>query len=421
MNRKANRYYAKAMGNYEKGNINKALDICEEILMEGLHNPVVLNFKGLLLYQKGNLNEAITAWKINKELNNDDIAANYIKDAENDKERIDLYRQGEQALKQLKIDKALELFEKCAESDFNTIKVNTGIAMCYQKKGDLYRAKEYVEKALSIDKNAVTAKIIKKELKEDGIYLESQNSSKIVLITITILVLILGIAAGGYSILLKSKEENSVVISEEIAEDKINTENNDIQEEEIDNSNVAPAETVKEDSNIVPFDSGKIKTLIDNNDLDGLYVELKNLKEDSISNNDIEIYHQAINLMKTQGVSKFYEYGQWYFNQGEYSNAKSSFDKAYSYCEGNILKEHIIFYKASTSLRLEENQKALIEYEEYYNNYPKGVYVQEVLYELALLSNPQDKEKGKFYANVLITEFSGSIYINDNIVNILNN
>ena len=34
--------------------------------------------------------------------------------------------------------------------------------MCYQKKGDLYRAKEYIDKALSIDKNAITAKLLKK-------------------------------------------------------------------------------------------------------------------------------------------------------------------------------------------------------------------------------------------------------------------
>ena len=81
MNKKVKKAYDKAMDYYEKGKINKALEICEEILLEGLDNPVVLNFKGLLLYQKGNLNEAITVWKINKDLNNDDIAKNYIKDA----------------------------------------------------------------------------------------------------------------------------------------------------------------------------------------------------------------------------------------------------------------------------------------------------------------------------------------------------
>ena len=110
MNKKAEKAYDKAMDYYEKGRINKALEICEEVILEGLDNPVVLNFKGLLLYQKGNLNEAITVWKINGDFNNDDIAKNYIKDAIADEERLELYRQGEKALKQLKIDKSLDLF-----------------------------------------------------------------------------------------------------------------------------------------------------------------------------------------------------------------------------------------------------------------------------------------------------------------------
>lgn len=95
---------------------------------------------------------------MNSDLNNDDIAKSYINDSILDRKRLELYRQGEQALKQLKVDKALNIFMRCAESDFNAIKVNTGIAMCYQRKGDFYRAREYAEKVLNIDKNAITAK-----------------------------------------------------------------------------------------------------------------------------------------------------------------------------------------------------------------------------------------------------------------------
>ena len=142
MNKKAQKAYDKAMDYYEKGKINKALEICEEILSEGLDNAPVLNFKGLLLYQKGSLSEAVTVWRINQDINNDEIAGNYIKDSEADKNRLDLYKQGEKALNQLNIDKALEVFNRCAESDFNAIKVNTGIGMCYQKNGVFYRDKE---------------------------------------------------------------------------------------------------------------------------------------------------------------------------------------------------------------------------------------------------------------------------------------
>ena len=422
MNKKAKRAYDKSMNYYEKGKINKALEICEEVLFEGLDNPDVLNFKGLLLYQKGNLNEAIIAWKINEDLNNDDIARNYIKDSIADKKRIDLYREGEQALKQLKIDKALELFNRCSESDFNTIKVNTAIGICYQKKGDFYRAKEYVDKALRIDTNAITAKIIEKELKEEGVYSDNKSSSKGFLIAITSLFIVFAIAAGGYLVFSKFKNKDLTinikkVKSNEVLQEKKST-TDDTKEPEV-KKDTTSEEITKEESKSTSFDKEKLKVLMANNDLDGVYEQLKNVKKESISNEDLTVYKKAIDLMKNQGIAKFYEYGLWYFNQNNYSDARISFDKAYTYCEGSSIKEHILFYRASNSLRESNIQIALVQYEEYYKQYPKGVYVQETLYELALLNKTVDKEKSKSYANSLINNFPGSIYINDNIESIV--
>jgi outer membrane protein assembly factor BamD (BamD/ComL family) len=133
------------------------------------------------------------------------------------------------------------------------------------------------------------------------------------------------------------------------------------------------------------------------------------------------VYKQAIDLMKNQGISKFYEYGLWSFNQNNYSEARISFDKAYTYCEGSSIKEHILFYRASNSLKESNISIALTQYEEYYKQYPNGVYAQETLYELALLNKIVDKEKSKSYANSLINDFPGSIYINDNIASIVGN
>jgi tetratricopeptide (TPR) repeat protein len=417
MNKKAKKAYDKAMSYYEKGKINNALELCEKALSEGLDNSVVLNFKGLLLYQKGSLNEAVTVWKINEDLNNNDIAKNYIKDVIADKRRLELYKQGEQALKQLKIDKALELFKMCAESDFNSIKVNTGIAMCYQKKGDFYEAKEYVDKALSIDENAVTAKIIKKELEENNIYLKSGDSSKSFLVGITILFIIFAITAGGYAVISKFKDKNLNKNIEETSSSK-NSEEGNTNFESKELSSETSTKKIGDESNSISFDKEKVKTLMANNDLDGVYEQLKNVKKEFLSSGDSEVYNQAIDLMKNQGVSKFYEYGLWNFNQNNYSDAKKALDKAYIYCEGNSLKEHVLFYRASNSLKLSNNEGALAQYEEYYKQYPDGVYTQEALYELALLSNPVDKAKSKTYANALIKNYPNSIYVNDNIMNI---
>lgn len=412
MNKKARKAYDKAMDCYEKGKINKALEICEEALSEGLDNPIVLNFKGLLLYQKGNLNEAITVWRINEDLNNNSIAKNYIKDAIADEKRLELYKQGEKAIKQLKVDEALQLFMRCAESDFNAIKVNTGIAMCYQKKGDLYKAKEYIDKALSIDENATTAKNIEKELKEDGLYLDSKNSSKGLLIIITILVVFFAISAGGYFVIYKFKD---VDLGNRLA-DKNNKSL--VAEGNASSEDKEKTEMIKEESKAPSIDREKLKALVTSSDLYGVYEQLTSIKEESLSGEDAEVYKQAVDLMKNQGVAKFYEDGLEYFNASDYSNARIVLDKAYKYSEGSSLKEHILFYRASNSLKILDDKVTAAQYEEYYNQYPKGVYVEEALYELALLNNSIDKEKSKNYANILMDNFSDSIYVNDKVMSI---
>ena len=420
MNKRAKKAYDKAMDYYEKGKISKALEICEEILSEGLDNAPVLNFKGLLLYQKGNLNDAVTTWKINEDLNNDKVARNYIRDSEVDEKRIELYKQGERALKQLNIDKALELFKICAESDFNAIKVNTGLGICYQKKGDFYRAKKYVDKALGIDQNAVTAKIIEKELKENGVYSETKKSSNGFLIGVTSLFVVIAIIAGGYLVMAKFKNKDFSQIIEKAKNGGILKESttSTVEEKEQENQEIKPEEVVNQEPESKKIDTEKLKTLIANNDLDGVYDQLKNVKPESVSSEDSEIYNKAIKLMKSDGVLKFYDYGLWYFNKGNYNDAGISLDKAYTYCEGNSYKEHVLFYRASNSLKKADNNNALKQYEEYYSQYPKGVYTDEALYQLALLTNSADKEKSKKYANTLINNFPRSIYVNDKIAGI---
>jgi len=418
MNKKVKRAHDKAMSYYEMGQIDKALEICEDILLEGLDNPDVLNFKGLLLYQKGNLDEAITVWKMNSDLNNDSIAKSYVNDSIVDRKRLELYRQGEQALKQLKVDKALDIFMRCAESDFNSIKVNTGIAMCYQKKGDFYRAREYAEKALNVDKNAITAKNIEKELKDSGTYIEERNASR-GLIGIIIMVVVASIIVGGYTIILKYRNLNNTVEETTKDESDINKEADTYDtRDNTESGSESLKEEVKDEHGSINFNKDKIIELINNNDLDGIYEQLKDIKQESISSDDQEVCKQAVALMKDQGVSIFYENGLKSFNQNKYSDAKVFLDKAYTYCEGNSLKEHILFYRASSSSKLSGDSIAIEQYEEYYRQYPNGVYVQEALYDLSLLSSSRDKDKSRYYANILINNYPDSIYANDNIKNI---
>ncbi|AQS08197.1 tetratricopeptide repeat protein [Clostridium saccharobutylicum] len=415
MNKKSKKIYDKAIDYFEKGKINKALEICELELSKSLQNSNMLNLKGLLLYEKGDLNEAITVWTINKDINKNVIAQNYIRNAQGDKKRLELYKDGEKALKQLKIDKALELFKTCSESDFNGIKVNTGLGLCYQKKGNFLKAKEYIDKALKLDENAITANVVKKELEEANLYYEAKKSSKKVIIILVILFIIAGIGISSYLIIEKKQIKNKMI------EEHQNNNEPQIEKNIESSSEIKSEQNNKDVPNLKTFDKEKMKALIENNDLDGIYDEVDNVKEESLSDDNKEIYKQAINLLKSDGVSKFYEYGLWYFNQENYDNAKNQLDKAYKYCEGNSLKEHIIFYRASTASNQSDSKSALSRYKEYYNQYPNGAYIEGVLYELSLLSNSENKEESKKYANELVTKYPNSVYVNNQIKDIMNN
>lgn len=425
MNNKWTRLYNKAMNFYNDGYVNKSLEICEKILADDLSCAEVLNLKGLILYQKGLLKDARIIWNLNSDVNNDIMAEKYTEDCKNDERREKLYKEAEQNLKNLNIDRALLLFNECAESGFNSIKVNTGIAMCYLRKGDNYRAKEYVDKALSIDKEAITANKIKKELIDLGIYSDDKGKSKKILSIVTILFVAGALGAGGYSIYRKINNkdlniqfsENSIEGDENsdqvanLEDGKDISENNTVEESD-DNQNIL-------ESDDKDFDSINVLKSIEDKDLDNLYNELDHINKNNVLDQDLELYNEAVGLLKAEGVSKFYEYGVWYFNNNNYEEAEKELDKAYKYCDESYLKEHIIFYKASTALEIGDSGEALKCYKEYYSLYPKGSYIEGVLYELSLLTYKTNKDVARQYAEELMNNYPDSLYINDRIRDII--
>ncbi|MDB2152924.1 tetratricopeptide repeat protein [Clostridium butyricum] len=416
--------YNKAMNFYNNGQMNRALEICENILANDLSCSEVLNLKGLMLYQKGLLKEAKIVWKLNYDINNDSVAKKYIEDCKSDDERIEKYKDAEYNLKNMNIDKAMMLFRECMESEFNSIKVNTGIAMCYMRKGDNYRAKEFIDKALHIDNEAVTANALKKDLINLGLYSNENRVSKKVLSVITVLFIIGAICVGGYSIYTKVSLNNSIS-----KDSSLNTEEDIKKDESLgSDSNKDTNDSDQEDQNLeneqadkkeAIFNNENVALLLKNKDVDKLYDEINMVNKETLSGQDLELYNNAIELLRTNGVLKFYEYGVWYFNNGNYNSAKVELEKAYKYCDKSDLKEHIVFYKGSTASQLGDNSEALKLYKEYYSLYPKGAYIEGVLYELALLTNTTNKNMGKEYARELVNNYPNSLYINDYIRDIV--
>ncbi|NFN95185.1 tetratricopeptide repeat protein [Clostridium botulinum] len=421
MKKKNKRFYDKAIKYYQNGDLSKALKACEESLSYSLKNPSILNLKGLILYQQGKLDEAITVWKINKDFNNDGIAQNYIHSAKEDEVRVELYELGEKKLKELKIDEAIKIFKKCKESDFNCIKVDTALALCYQKKGEINKCIDYMNKVIVIDKNYKVANQIKSQLIELKAYKKESNNFVKSMVALVGVIFICGtvyIFKDNFKGI--NKDNNVSMESINKVEDDASNSEDVVTEDKKESEPKTPDVTTNEQDKKVLLDVNKLNEHFENGDVDNIYYDLQNVNELDVSDEYKGLYRRCVNLLKTSGIEVFYEKGMEEFNIQNYEKANVEFSKAYDYCDGSYLNEHIMFYKAVTLEQLNNSDEAIKLYELYYEEYPKGSYADNTLYNLSLILNNTDREKSIYYADKLRDEFSESIYFNETINQILN-
>lgn len=419
--------YMKAVKFYEEGNIEKAIQKCDEAISNNLRNSAAINLKGLLLYLKGDLNGAVTTWKINSDYNDDKIAKNYIFDSKSDTEKINMYKRGELLLKSLAIDEALIVLNKCAESDFNAIKVNLSLALCYQKKGDYNRSAVYVSKVLGIDKYNKTARSLAKEIEStSGVKLEAtrKNNLEILVASIALIIIVIAGTFGVYkTVYSSSSTEESVQASE-----ADNLVNNDISKEDskesIENNeseeNVKNEEEQKgENSNKILVNYDELNNNIESKDYDAIYSKLKNINPSNLEGKQKTIYYKAKELLENDGVVYFYKQGTELFNKGDIEKAKEEFQKGYDYGKNNYLYQHILFFNAAADEKLQNTEDAIKEYEEYYRDFKNETYIAETTYKLALLYKNIDIDKSVSYAREVREKYSDSMYNNDVISNLL--
>lgn len=419
--------YMKAVKFYEEGNIEKAIQKCDEAISNNLRNSAAINLKGLLLYLKGDLNGAVTTWKINSDYNDDKIAKNYIFDSKSDTEKINMYKRGELLLKSLAIDEALIVLNKCAESDFNAIKVNLSLALCYQKKGDYNRSAVYVSKVLGIDKYNKTARSLAKEIEStSGVKLEAtrKNNLEILVASIALIIIVIAGTFGVYkTVYSSSSTEESVQASE-----ADNLVNNDISKEDskesIENNeseeNVKNEEEQKgENSNKILVNYDELNNNIESKDYEAIYSKLKNINPSNLEGKQKTIYYKAKELLENDGVVYFYKQGTELFNKGDIEKAKEEFQKGYDYGKNNYLYQHILFFNAAADEKLQNTEDAIKEYEEYYRDFKNETYIAETTYKLALLYKNIDIDKSVSYAREVREKYSDSMYNNDVISNLL--
>ncbi|MCC5424862.1 tetratricopeptide repeat protein, partial [Clostridium botulinum] len=132
---KSRKIYTKALDNFNNGNIDKALDLCEKSISMDLKNNFAINLKGLLYYLKGDLISCKNLWKMNYHTNKDTVSYKYLQDAKLDEQFLKKYANAITLIKNNDIEGAIDLLKQCEKTDFNHINVCNNLAMCYIKLG----------------------------------------------------------------------------------------------------------------------------------------------------------------------------------------------------------------------------------------------------------------------------------------------
>lgn len=384
--------YKEANSLYIKGKLTKALILCNKVVDEGCNNSDILNLKGLLLYLNGDLDDAIDIWKLNCNCNNDKLAKIYVKNALGDKKLEELYFEIEKDIENLKIERALSNLKYCAESDFNTIRVNNSIAYCYIHKGDYEKAEKYNNEAFKIDSDNVESKALKKKIKKLMITPREDFNKKVLVAGTLILVIFSGVYLGYNKI--DNYIFNIVQAETDTSTEKLNDEN--INEDS--NKDVEQTEIEREDS--------KEDIIID---------EEEPVKE------EIKEEEKPHEIYSEDELRDMYGTGKYYFTEGEYVLAIEKLEKAYNGAGDSYLKEHILFFLAA-SLELNGSKEEGIKYYKVYEEkYGSEGYASEVCYKLAILHRDTDINISKEYAEKLRDRYPDSEYYNDNIKDILYN
>jgi len=435
---RSGKIYVKAMNKYNDGYIDKALELCEKSISLKNTNAAALNLKGILYYLKGDLEKAKKMWDINYKRNNDKVSKKYLKDSVHDKERLQLYVNALELIKQLNISGALELLKQCGNSHYNFINVNNQISLCYIKQGEYDKALQYINEVMKVDKKNDQAIINEKTLIEYGNLKKKINYKKIVMVAVSIFLIITVIFLGKESIynikrvsMLGAKKLQSAISlikgnDKEKTKNLSKTENSKSEEVNInakvekqntDNDAQKPIENKLQDISKFPRD--QLKKSINNNNMEQIIAYVNSWDKADLAMNDKLLIARGEQIIKSNGVVYFYNKGVSYVNDKKFTQAQKYFLYALPYSKDSYLQDHIIYMLAVSYKSSSDFQNAVKYYELNLKLFPSGNYTQEVLYDLILINKDVNINKAKSYAQKLVKQFPNSLYNNSIVKKIL--
>ena len=447
---KSGKLYVKAMNKYNDGYIDKALSLCEKSISLNNANAAALNLKGILYYIKGDLEKAKQAWSINYKRNNDKVSIKYLNDSVRDKEKLQLYVNALESIKKFNISGALKLLEQCSKSHFNFINVNNYISNCYIKQGEYDKALQYIDEVIRVDKKNTQAIANKNIIIEYGNLKREINYKKISKVAVSIMLIVIIILFAEKNIyrvkdfskvsinglkkiqskipLINNKDTQEIKDIENIKEVKnldktgnqksVEIKSNSEVEKQNANSNDQDTTVNKTQENI-EFPKQKLEKSIKDNNMEQIVGYVNEWKDVELDMNDKLLIVKGEDIIKSNGVMFFYDKGMSYINDKKFKEAQKYFLYALPYSEGNYLQEHIIYMLAVSYKSVSDFQNSVKYYELSLKQFPRGSYVEEVLYNLIIINKEVDIKKSKSYAQQLVKRFPNSLYNNTIVKNVL--
>ncbi|MGH4052227.1 MAG: tetratricopeptide repeat protein [Clostridium sp.] len=415
---KSGKEYVKAMNKYNDGYIDKALVLCEKSISLNNTNAAALNLKGILYYIKGDLEKAKQAWNINYKRNNDKVSIKYLNDSVRDKEKLKLYVNALEAIRKFDISGALKLLQQCSKSHFNFINVNNYISNCYIKQGEYDKALQYIDEVIRVDKKNTRAIANKDIIIEFGNIKREINYKKNFIVTTSIiLILIIVLIAKNNIYKVNDFSKFSINILKKTQSKAALINNKDLQE-------IKDVEDIKEAKNLVKqenikFPKQKLDKSIKDNNMEQIVGYVNEWKDVELGMNDNLLIVKGEDIIKSNGITFFYDKGMSYINDKNFTEAKKYFLYALPYSEGNYLQEHIIYMLAVSYKSVSDFENSVKYYELSLKQFPSGSYAQEVLYNLITITKEVNIKKSKGYAQQLVKQYPNSLYNNSIVKDVL--
>jgi len=378
-------YYKDGMKCFTEGNLNKAFNYLTLAVAGGLENEELNTAIALILIYRGEFEEAYKFFLLNNRKYKDGISERYLSSIDEVNDCIEKHNLVINLIKENNYDEALIHLISIRATGFRTLNDDILICYIYCLKKDYKKCKQVLEEMYAINKEEV----FYYEMKN---YIDKKKYSKLKIYAGSIAAMIIifsTIAISGFN----NKPLNNAQRPTE-SKPILNTKN------ESEESNYKTLANLSND--------------IMKEDLYDFWVNDKNIDTSKLDDKSKSLYDGLKQSYNQKAEMFFYKNGLELYKGGNYKKAYQYLSIAHENMKGDYLDEHIIFYIAKAA-KASGNDGADY-YREYVNKFPKGCYIQESLYDLAIIdyknSNIQEAKK---YAAIIVEEYSNTIYNNDKI------